>query len=80
MAYLALYEYTLAMKSFSQGLQLDPTNKEMAAKKDEAEAHALYEHACLQAHIGAQKRDLVLKLRAVRHFLSQTHLNHSLST
>lgn len=71
MAYLALHEYSLAAQSFSQGLQLDPSSREMAGKKGEAEAHALYEHACLQAHHGAQKRDLVLKLRAVRSVVSQ---------
>ena len=70
MAYLALHEYTLAAQSFSQGLQLDPSNKEMAVKKGEAKAHALYEHTCLQAHFGAQKRDLVLNLRVVRHLKS----------
>ncbi len=70
MACLAMYQYGPAAAAFARGLSLDPNNKELAARKATAEAHKLYEDACLKAQLGAHRRNLVLKLRAVRSLIS----------
>lgn len=65
MACMAMYEYHRAAAAFARGAQLDPSNRDLAARQQSAQAHAAYEEACQQALLGAQRRDLVLKLRAV---------------
>ncbi|KAK9917705.1 hypothetical protein WJX75_007354 [Coccomyxa subellipsoidea] len=66
MASLSMYEYGRAAAAFARGLRLDPSNKDLAARKATAEAHSKYEDACLQAQLGTHRRNLVLKLRAAR--------------
>lgn len=61
-----MYEYGRAAAAFARGLRLDPSNKDLAARKATAEAHSKYEDACLQSQLGTHRRNLVLKLRAVR--------------
>lgn len=65
MACMALFEFAAAVQALAQGMKLDPQNRDMAAALDRARAHASYEAACERAHVGVQRRDLVLKLRAV---------------
>ena len=61
----ALFEYSAAAQALARGVRLDPGNRDMAAKLQEAEGRAEYEAACKHVHVSLQRRDLVLKLRGV---------------
>jgi len=59
-----------ASSAFKRGLDLEPSNQAMKLQAKDSGAQAKYEAQCTAAYRGLHQRDLVLKLRAVRHLHS----------